>query len=419
MSKVQLGNLLIENLGQDGNANLKLARLGKGNVLLAESLVLVLVQHDLGQHLVGEGAGHDERGVTSGTAQVDETALSKEDDVAAVLHQEAVDLRLNVLNARGVGLEPGNVNLNVKVTNVADNGVVGHSLEVLADKNVTAAGGGDKDLANGSSLVHGDDLVAGHSSLESVDGVNLSHNNTSTHAVQSLGATLADITETSDDGNLASNHDIGGTLDTVNERLTATVQVVELGLGDGVVDVDGGDKQLLLLEHAVKVVDTSGGLLGDTVAVLELLGVLVVDKVGQVTTVVEDQVELLAVLEGGQLLLEAPVVLLLGLALPGKDGDTSSSNGSSGVVLGGEDVAGRPSDLSTKSGKRLDENSGLNGHVQATGNTGTLERLVCGILLTSGHQTRHLVLGQLNLLTAEGGKAQVGDLELVGGSRHC
>jgi hypothetical protein len=66
------------------------------------------------------------------------------------------------------------------------------------------------------------------------------------------------------------------------------------------------------------VVDTGGGLLGDTVAVLEHLGVLGVDEGGQVTTVVEDEVELLVILEGEQLLLKAPLVLLLGLTLPGE-----------------------------------------------------------------------------------------------------
>lgn len=189
---------------------------------------------------------------------------------------------------------------------------------MLANQDVTATSGGDEDLTEGSSLVHGDDLVTLDSGLEGVDGVDLSNENTSTHGVESLSATLADITETGNDTDLTSNHDIGGTLDTIDERLTATVQVVELGLGDGVVDVDGGNKELVVLEHAVKVVNTGGGLLRETEAVLELLRVLVVDKRGQVTTVVEDEVELLAILESGELLVQAPVVLLLSLTLPGE-----------------------------------------------------------------------------------------------------
>ena len=187
-------------------------------------------------------------------------------------------------------------------------------------QDVSAAGGGNEDLALGGSLGHRENLVAGNGSLESVDGVNLGDQDTGTHGAESHGATLSDVTETGDNGGLSGNHDIGGTLDTVNEGLAASVKVVELGLGDGVVDVDGRNKKLALLEHLVKVVDTGGGLLRDTVAVLQERGVLGVDKSGKISSVIEDKVELLAILEGEELLLKAPVVLLLSLTLPGKAG---------------------------------------------------------------------------------------------------
>jgi hypothetical protein len=56
--------------------------------------------------------------VAGSTAKVDETTLSKEDDVTAILHEETVNLGLDVLNASSVCLQPSNINLDVKVTNV-------------------------------------------------------------------------------------------------------------------------------------------------------------------------------------------------------------------------------------------------------------------------------------------------------------
>ena len=232
---------------------------------------------------------------------------------------------------------------------------------MLAGQNVTATGGGNEDLTLRSSVLHGGDLVALDGGLEGVDGVDLGDEDASTHATEGVGATLTDVTVTGNNTDLTGNHDIGGTLDTVDERLTATVQVVELGLGDGVVDVDGRHAQLVLLEHTVEVVDTGGGLLGETEAAVELLGELGVDEAGQVTTVVEDEVELLAILEGLELLLQAPVVLLLGLTLPGEDGNTGSGNSSRSVVLGREDVAASPGDLSTKGSESLDKDGSLDG----------------------------------------------------------
>lgn len=116
--QVKTGNLLVEDLGEDVDLLLELATLGELDILLGESLIVVLEEHDLSEHLVGEAARHDERAVASGAAQIDETALSQKDDVAAVLHEETVNLGLDVLDRLGVGLEPGNVNLNVKVTDV-------------------------------------------------------------------------------------------------------------------------------------------------------------------------------------------------------------------------------------------------------------------------------------------------------------
>lgn len=69
--------------------------------------------------------------MTVSAAEVDETSLSEEDDVTTVGHRVAVDLRLDVRDRLGVGLEPGDVDLDVEVTDVADDSIVGHRLEVL------------------------------------------------------------------------------------------------------------------------------------------------------------------------------------------------------------------------------------------------------------------------------------------------
>lgn len=229
--QVEAGDLLIEDLGQDIDANGKLLSLAELDVLLAERLVFALVQHDLGKNLVGEGAGHDEGGVPGSAAQVNKTTLGEEDDVATTLHEVSVNLRLDVLNAHGVLLQPGNIDLDIEMANVADNGIVGHCLEVLGNQDITAACGSDENLAKAGSLLHGQNLVARNSSLKGIDRVNLGDNDARTHPMKSHSTALSNVTVTSDNGNLTSNHHICSTLDTIDERLTATVKVVELGLG--------------------------------------------------------------------------------------------------------------------------------------------------------------------------------------------
>ena len=94
------------------------------------------------------------------------------------------------------------------------------------------------------------------------------------------------------------------------------------------------------------------------------------------------------------------------------------------MVLGGEDVTGRPRDLGTEGGEGLDEDGGLDGparqlcdsnilssdiHVETSSNSGTLQGLVGAVLLTDGHESGHLVLSELDLLSAEGGEGDVCD----------
>ncbi|KAF8366690.1 hypothetical protein PRIPAC_84519 [Pristionchus pacificus] len=129
---------------------------------------------------------------------------------------------------------------------------------------------------------------------------------------------------------LPGEHDVSGALDSVGERLSDAVQVVELGLGDRVVDVDRGHLEVALGEH-----------LGQIVHADEMT-----------------------------YLLDAPLVLLLGLALPGVDGDAGGGDGGRGVVLRGEDVARRPLHGGSELLERLDEHGGLDGHVEASSDAG-------------------------------------------------
>ena len=56
--------------------------------------------------------------------------------------------------------------------------------------------------------------------------------------------------------------------------------------------------------------------------------------------------------------------------------------------------------------------------MQTSSNTGTLQWLIGIVLLTSCHQTWHLILGEIDLLAAEGSKTEVRDLELGSWCRH-
>jgi hypothetical protein len=288
LTQVRAGNFFIQLLGKNVNTNGPLLGFGP--------------ESNLGQNLVGERVGHDERRMTSGTTQVNETTFSEEDDVTTALHGETINLRLDVGDGSSVSLQPCNIDFNIKVTNVTDDSIILHLLKVTANNDITTTSCGDKDVGFRDSLLHGGNFITFHGSLESIDRINFGNDDTRTESTESSSTTLTDITVTSNNGNLTGNHNISGTLDTIDKRFTTTVKVIELGLGNGVVDVDGRELELTVLEHLVQVVDTSGGFFRETLDTREQVRVLFVNNVGQISTVIQDHVKRLTVREHDGLL---------------------------------------------------------------------------------------------------------------------
>ena len=172
--KMSTSDLLVQFLGQDVDA--------EGEFLRGRP------ESDLSENLVGEGAGHDEGWVSSSASEVDETTFGEEDDVPAGWHGVPVNLRLDVHDRYGILLQPSDVDLNIKVTNVGDDGVFAHDREVLAGDDVPGTSSADEDVGAGSGIFHGRNLVTGHGGLESVDWVDLRDKNTGAVGAQRLGA---------------------------------------------------------------------------------------------------------------------------------------------------------------------------------------------------------------------------------------
>jgi hypothetical protein len=367
--EVERGDLLVELLREDVHA--------EGELLAPEG--------HLREHLVGERAAHHERRVAVRAAEVHEAAAREDDEALAVGEDELVHLRLDVLLLDlGVVLEPRHLDLAVEVADVAEDGAVLHGHHVLAADDVLVASRGDDDVGEGRDLLHRLDLVALHRGLERADRVDLGDDDAGAEAAERLRAALAHVAVAAHDGRLAGEHDARRALEAVAERLAATVEVVELALGDGVVDVHRRDLELALLVHLVEAVHARRRLLAqaaDRVGAGEELGVLLVDPDGEIPTVVQDHVRALAALEGVDLLLEAPVVLLQRLALPREDGDAGRRDRRGRVVLRRVDVAARPGDLGAERHEGLDEDGGLDGHVEAARDAGAGEGLLGAVLL--------------------------------------
>ncbi len=147
--------------------------------------------------------------------------------------------------------EPGDVDLVVEVADVADDRLVLHPAHVGGRDDVLVAGRRDEDVGRLEHFLERFDLVALHRGLQRADRVDLGDDYASALAAQRFGAALADVAEAADDGDLAADHHVGRAVDAVDQRVPAAVEVVELRLRHGVVDVDRREQQLAGLDHLV------------------------------------------------------------------------------------------------------------------------------------------------------------------------
>ena len=446
MVEVQARHLLVELLGQ--------------HVDLLGILAGVAVQRQLREHLIGEGRGHHEARMPGGAAEVEQPPLGEDEHAVPVGEPPFVVLRLDpdALDPRHP-LEAGHVDLVVEVADVAHDRLVLHPPHLRRGDDVLVAGGGDEEVGGFEQAVERVDLVAFHRGLQRADRVDLRDDDATALPAERLGAPLAHLPVAADDRDLAAQHHVRRPREAVRQRVPAAVHVVELALGDRVVDVDGREQQRPVAHHLVQPVDPGRRLLADApdgradppplprVAVLDVAqqvekhapllrvafgvegrdraGTLelvpLVDQERGVAAIVDDQVGAAAV-GPEQRLVRAPPVLGERLALPREDRNAARSAGRAPglgttdrdrrrrVVLRREDVAGRPAHVGPELRKGLDQHRGLHGHVQAAHHPCACQRPFAGMPAAQDHQPGHLLLRQPDLVAPARGQGQIRNL---------
>ncbi|MNU74352.1 hypothetical protein D3C71_638490 [compost metagenome] len=379
--------------------------------------------------------------MTCGIAKVQQAAFGQQDDAVALRELDHVDLRLDVRPLEVT--QRCDLNFIVEMADIADDGHVLHLAHMLDADHVLVACRGDEDICRRDDVFQANDFETVHGSLKRADRVDFGDLHAGAGALQRSGRTLAHIAVTADHGNLAGHHHVGCAANAVDERFLAAILVVELRLGDAVVDVDGREGQQALLAEIVKTVNAGRRFFCDTLQRVALFGepaggslealvdlreedflffrtgigqnVLAgfstcaeQDIHGGVAAIVKDHVGEAAI---GPL--EDPVgifpIFRQAFTLDREDRNAGRRNCRRRMILRRENVAGGPANIRAQFLQRLDENAGLDRHVKRTGDTSALQGLAFAEFLAAGHQARHFGFGNVQLLAAERGKVDIGD----------
>ncbi len=291
-------------------------------------------------------------------------------------------------------------------------------------------------------------LVAVHRRLKRADRVDLGHLHPRTRSAQRRRRAFAHVAIAADNRDLARHHRVRRAPDAVDQRFLAPVLVVELRLGDAVVDVERRERQVPLLHHLVETMNARRRLFRHPLDHVPLLDEPARALLRPFADLSEQRLFLLARRNGDDVLLAlfdarahqdvqrriAPVVedhvraafgeledhvgvgpvIDQRFALDREDRRPALGDRRSGVVLGREDVARRPAHVGAQRLQRLDQNGGLDRHVQRSGDARALQRLACPVFLAQRHEARHLGLGDFDFLAAIPGQRDVLDDVILG-----
>ena len=124
--------------------------------------------------------------------------------------------------------QSGDFDLIVKVPNVGDDRLMLHAPHVVGGDHVSAAGRGDVDVGDVKHLFKSGHLEAVHCRLERADRVDLSDDHAGALSAQRFRTALAHVSVTADNGDLAADQHVSCAVETIDQRVSDAVTVVEL-----------------------------------------------------------------------------------------------------------------------------------------------------------------------------------------------
>src|ERR1051326_953333 len=272
------------------------------------------------ERLVGEAHVHDAGGVAFSGGQVDQAAVAEEVDFAAVFERVLVDEAAGGALAGAHVFKSWNVDLDVEVAGVRDDGPVLHQREMFLGEDALVAGDGAEDVAELGGLGHRHDAEAVHHGLEGLGGIDFGDDDFGAASAGTGGEAAAAPSVAGDDELRSGKQEIGGPDDAVDGGLSGAVAVVEQVFGVGVVDGNDGELKHAFFGHGAQADDAGGGLFGAADDAFEHVGALSVKDGHEVSAVVHRDVGL--VIDGGE------DVVVVGVVVLALDGDRKS------VVLG-------------------------------------------------------------------------------------
>jgi hypothetical protein len=344
--------------------------------------------------------------------QVHHPALGEQQHGPTVAEVVGVDVRPHVLvYGHGLHGQGPDVDLDVEVPRVGQDGAVPHHRNVLGADHVARSGHGDEHLAERRGLRHGQHAEAAQRRVQGPDRVDLGDDDLGAEATGVFGHAAAAGPEPGHDHRLARQQRVGGPHNAVDGGLPGPAGALDQALDRRVVRRYDREGERAFCGHLAQPDHAGGGRLAAAPDAFQVRGGLGVQGVHQVAAVVDDQIRPVRV--RGQRGLDVAVVAAAVHPGPGEDrGPVVYGQRRRDVVLGGQRVGRGQRHRRAARPQQPHHHGGLGGDVQAGRDGQPLERPLVGEPLhEAGHQG-HGPLGVPDAGVAVGRETGIGDVRV-------
>src|SRR5713101_6493436 len=387
--ELEAGDFLVQVLGNDVHLRLE--------TLVVRPEVLG------GEGLVGETHVHHGSGMAFGGGKVNETSFGEQVDLAAVLHLIFVHHWAHFTLTAGQLLQRWNVDLHVEMARVADNRSALHFLEMLSADDALVSGHRDVNVAFLDRFSHRHHAEAVHGRFDALHRVDFRDDHVRAETLGAHGHAAPAPAVAGNDNFETSEEHVGGANYAVNRGLSCAVAIVEEVFGHRIIHGDDRILQRAVLGHGAKADYASGGFFGSGDHVRDEVGALGQKHGYEVRAIIHGELRL--VLE------RCAQVRIVGVVILTLDGESRNVvvaiEGGGNFVLRGKRIGGAEHGIGATIAQRNHQVGGFAGHVQTSGNTQALERLLLDEALADRFEHGHLLPGPLDLALAGVGQSNV------------
>jgi len=138
------------------------------------------------------------------------------------------------------------------MTNISHNSIVLHFWHHISRNNTFISCCTDKNIHFFKNIIDSNHLKSLHTCLKSTDWVNLSNIDSCTCTFHGLSTTFSNITKTCNNNFFSWNHNISCSVDSINEWMFTSIDIIKLGFCNRVIDINARENNFFILHQFVK-----------------------------------------------------------------------------------------------------------------------------------------------------------------------